>query len=386
MKRSASVHRDGKFSADTVVEAAAELRQATGGSAALAFAFVSADYLPHLDEFSELVRVDGHVVDLVGSTGIGLTSNGREEEEGSGFSLLALVSEEASFQVVELRQDDVQGSDGPAFWRKLGGDHDGAWVALTNPFVFDTEGWLQEWNASYPGAACIGGLASGTQGEEDSAVFWNGRVVDGVAVAVKGLRVVSAVSQGCRPIGEPLTVTKAEHNVVYALGSHPAYEALESAFEALTETEKASARGNLFAGLAGTEYVEDFKPGDFLIRTILGADPNSGAVVIGGVPRVGQTLQYQLRDRESADTEWRSVLRRAAKGEGRPVASLLFACAGRGSRLFGSESHDASLLEEILGSHVSAGFFCNGEIGPLQGRNHVHSYTASCALFFEDKK
>ena len=159
---------------------------------------------------------------------------------------------------------------------------------------------------------------------------------------------------------------------------------MESAFEGLSEGEKAEAKGNLFAGLAGTEYVEDFKPGDFLIRNILGADPNSGAVAIGGFPRVGQTLQYQLRDRNAADAGWRAVLRAVAPESGRPpIASLLFACSGRGSRLFGSRSHDAGLLEEILGSHASAGFLCNGEIGPLGGRNYIHSYSATGALFFD---
>ena len=91
---------------------------------------------------------------------------------------------------------------------------------------------------------------------------------------MRGLRVMAIVSQGCRPIGEPLTVTRAESNVIYSLGARPAYEALESAFEGLSDGEKAGAKGNLFAGIAGTEDVEDFKPGHFLIRNILGADPN----------------------------------------------------------------------------------------------------------------
>lgn len=386
MKRCASVHRSGGFAESLVAEAAIELRQATGGSAKLAFAFVTPDYLPFLEEFSEIVRVDGHVIDLIGATGQGLTANGEEDEEGKGFSLLAVDAESASFSVQALHQSQVESIETSAGWQKIGGSvAPRAWVVLANPFIFDSESWLSSWNAAYPGVPSVGGLATGSESEEETAVFWNGKVHEAIVVGVNGLRVVPLVSQGCRPIGEPLTVTKAENNIVYALGSHPAYEALESAFEGLTDGEKASARGNLFAGLAGTEYVEDFKPGDFIIRNILGADPNSGAVVIGGIPRVGQTLQYQLRDRDSADTEWRSVLRHASLEFGTPQASLLFACSGRGSNLFGSKSHDAGLLEEILGDHASAGFFCNGEIGPLVDKNHLHTYTASCALFFEEK-
>ncbi len=387
-RRCVTIQRRGRYSRQEVASAALELRETAGEPTALAFAFVTPDYIPHIEEFSEMVRVDGHVIELVGATGAGFTVDGEENEEGGGFVLLALGARNGAFEVRAFDQTRVEESTEPAFWRKLCGVMSpGAWIALTNPFSFDTERWLAEWNAAWPDVPCVGGLASGSNDGEGVGVFHNGRLFDAVLVSVTGLRLMSIVSQGCRPIGEPLTVTRAESNVVYSLGARPAYEALESAFEGLTEGEKAGAKGNLFAGLAGTEYVEDFKPGDFLIRNILGADPNSGAVAIGGFPRVGQTLQYQLRDRNAADAEWRAVLRGAAAESGRsPLASLLFACSGRGSRLFGSKSHDAGLLEEILGQHASAGFFCNGEIGPLGGRNYIHSYSATGALFFDEEQ
>jgi small ligand-binding sensory domain FIST len=386
-KRCVTVHRRGRYSRQEIASAAVELRESAGGPTALAIAFITPDYAPHVDEFSEMVRVDGHVIELVGATGAGLTVGGEENEDGGGFALLALSGQEGTFEVVSFNQTKLEESTDSAFWRKLCHSRNpSAWIALANPFNFDTERWLTEWNAAWPDVPCIGGLASGSSDGESVGVFHNGRFFDALVVAVTGMRVMSVVSQGCRPIGEPLTVTRAESNVVYSLGARPAYEALESAFEGLTEGEKAGAKGNLFAGLAGTEYVEDFKPGDFLIRNILGADPNSGAVAIGGFPRVGQTLQYQLRDKNAADAEWRAVLRTAAAESGRaPLASLLFACTGRGSRLFGSKSHDAGLLEEILGPHASVGFFCNGEIGPLGGRNYIHSYSATSALFFDEE-
>jgi small ligand-binding sensory domain FIST len=387
-RRSATIQRMGKYSREEVAAAAVELREAMGEPTALAFGFITSDYIPHLEEFSEIVRVDGHVIELVGATGAGFTVGGEENEEGGGFALLALGAREGVFEVCTFDQARVEESTEPAFWRKLCGiKNPGAWIALTNPFRFDTESWLAEWNSAWPDVQCVGGLAAGRNDGEGVGVFHNGRLFDAVLVSVSGLRVMSIVSQGCRPIGEPLTVTRAESNVIYSLGARPAYEALESAFEGLSEGEKAGAKGNLFAGLAGTEYVEDFKPGHFVIRNILGADPNSGAVAIGGFPRVGQTVQYQLRDRNAADAEWRAVLRGAAAEAGRvPLASLLFACSGRGSRLFGRKSHDAGLLEEILGAHASAGFLCNGEIGPLGGRNYIHSYSATGALLFEEEE
>jgi small ligand-binding sensory domain FIST len=328
--------------------------------------------------------VDGHVLELVGCTGNGLTHDALEQEGGSGFSLLALHASDTEISVHELPNALVESATGSAFWKQRIPAAE-SWLLLTNPFGFGVDDWLAEWNPAFPGTPTIGGLASGGREPETIAVFHNGRVIEGgVLVGFKGaLRVVSAVSQGCRPIGEPLPVTKAEDNIIFSLGSRPAYQALESAFQSLSETERSHAQGNLFAGIASSEYVEDFRSGDFLIRNIIGADPDSGAVVIGGIPRIGQTVQYQLRDRQAAHADLRRVLRRAASEAGRPVASLLFCCMGRGSSFFGKPNHDATMLEEVLGPHSSAGFFGNGEIGPVAGRSCVHSYAASCAFFVE---
>ncbi len=167
---------------------------------------------------------------MVGCTGVGLTSNGIEEESGSGFSLLAVDAPEALFDVIPLKESTLEGSSGASTWKKIAGAIEPrAWISLANPFLFDVETWLGEWNKAFPNVPCVGGLASGE--EETTAVFWNDRIVDALVLGVRGMRVLPLVSQGCRPIGEPLTVTKAENNIVYALGSHPAYEALESAFE-----------------------------------------------------------------------------------------------------------------------------------------------------------
>jgi len=383
--QSASVLHEGPYSEEAVRDAAGRIRAALSGPATIAFAFVTPDYLPHLADFADTIRVDGHVLELVGCTGSGLTSDGLEREDASGFSILALHAENSRIAVHELPNSLVESADGPRFWTQRLGSAEG-WIVLTNPFGFGVDDWLVDWNAAFPGVPTVGGLASGGREAESMAVFHNGRVIEGgVAIGLSGaLRLVPAVSQGCRPIGEPLPVTKAEDNIIFSLGSRPAYQALESAFQSLSEAERSHAQGNLFAGIAGTEYLEDFRPGDFLIRNIIGADPDSGAVVIAGIPRVGQTVQYQLRDKDVADVDLRSVLRRAAKAPGRPVASLLFCCTGRGSSFFGASGHDAGMLEEIIGRHSSAGFFCNGEIGPVAGRNCVHGYTAACAILMED--
>jgi small ligand-binding sensory domain FIST len=116
---------------------------------------------------------------------------------------------------------------------------------------------------------------------------------------------------------------------------------------------------------------------------VAGADPESGAIAVAGEVEVGQTVQFHVRDAESADEDLRRTLAReaAALGGRRAAGALLFTCTGRGARMFGAPDHDAGLLAQTLGQVPVAGFFCDGELGPVGGRNFLHTFTASIALF-----
>ncbi len=256
-----------------------------------------------------------------------------------------------------------------------------AWIVLGDPASLGIEEWLRDWNAAHPGVPCHGGLASSARGEE-FFVFQDHQFVHAaVALGFRGgVRVESVVSQGCRPIGEPLTITGVEQNVIHSLGARRAYDRLNETVAALSSADQLRARGNIFAGLAMSEYVDEFKTGNFLVRNLLGADPQSGALALGALPRVGQTLQFQLRDRRSANEDLQRLLLEKTRHGVKPFASLVFSCAGRGKGLFGVAHHDANALSEHFGPLPSAGFFCNGEIGPVGGSNFVHGYTASIAL------
>ncbi|MCS7009391.1 MAG: hypothetical protein NZL93_05590, partial [Chthoniobacterales bacterium] len=266
----------------------------------LGFLFVTADYVSGVEEMCDILRVEGRIVNVVGCTGVGVTNTIREQEEGSGFSLLALSLPGVEVKILEIDSGDFYGGAGDGI---RGGFGEGfACVPLINPTALPADVWVDKWNQTHRGNLALGGLAS-AKNMEGVEVFVNGRCVSGGAVVgFRGgsLRMQTVLSAGCRPIGEPLMVTSAEDNVIYALGAKPAYQVLESVFEELSDEEKSVARGNIMAGLATNEYLEEFRAGDFQIRNILGADPNSGAILIGGKSRVGQTLQYQYRDHRTA--------------------------------------------------------------------------------------
>lgn len=388
MKRNHAVSRLelGPFDEARVIAAVKSARAELAADVALGFVFVTADFAPELTEFLELVRVYGRVPTLIGCSGAGLIGTGVEAEDEPGYSLLLLSLPSTELTLFPFSQAQVEESSGPAYWHMESGvEAADAWIVLAHPARLEVDRWLREWDVAYPGTPTVGGLASGGQSMEEIFLLHDGRQpigADGLAIALRGgVRVATIVSQGCRPIGEPLTITSARQNHVVTLASKPAYQVLNGVFLSLSDRERSRAQGNIFAGLAISEYLEEFKRGDFLIRNILGADPSTGAVAIGAMPRIGQTLQYQLRDRDTADEDLRE-LGLAARDEDmvRPFATLLFSCNGRGRGLFQIPDHDAGVLAEIFGSRALAGFFCNGEIGPIGSKTFLHGYTASAAL------
>jgi small ligand-binding sensory domain FIST len=374
----------GKYSEKAVIEVADSLRHEIGTNASLGLLFLTQEWRPHLEDTLELIRLHGHVPQLVGCSGWGVIGSRQEIEHAPGFSLILFSLPPESFSVVPISETQIEESTGSDYWRTLTGlpaEEVTSWIVLANPYFGGAESWLEEWSAAYPKIPILGGLASSTNSE--IFLLKDGEVSAAPVLAIamrRGLLVRSLVSQGCRPIGDPSPITRAEQNLILEIGNLPAYQALEAAFLSIPAEQRVSVRNNLFLGLAVSEYIEEFKQGDFLIRNILGADPQIGALAVGAHPRVGQTVQFQLRDSKSAREDLVLASENVKTEMSAPIGILLFSCAGRGKGLFGTSDHDAETLANILGDIPLAGFFCNGEIGPVGGKTFLHGYTASAAI------
>jgi small ligand-binding sensory domain FIST len=231
----------------------------------------------------------------------------------------------------------------------------------------------------------VGGLAAASADPGEQALFLDEEVlVDGaVGAVVRGARVRTVVSQGCAPVGSDSVVTSAEENVVLELAGKPALERLRSELGSLTEEQqRLAARGGILAGLVIDENRSEYRRGDYLMRGLVGADEESGALAIDEAVRVGQTLRFHVRDARSADEDLRESLAHALDGE-RAAGALLFTCNGRGTNMFPERDHDARAVAEALGGDALAGFFCAGEIGPVGGKPFLHGFTATAAIFLE---
>ncbi|MBM4092552.1 MAG: hypothetical protein FJ276_24490, partial [Planctomycetes bacterium] len=231
----------------------------------------------------------------------------------------------------------------------------------------------------------VGGMASGAAEPGTNRIFiGTDCLTEGAAVVLMNgaVRVTTVVSQGCRPIGHHLIVTRSEGNLVHELGGQPALLQLKKIFDTLSTTEQRMVNSGLFLGRVVNEYQDRFEQGDFLVRNVLGIDPDNGSIAVGDFLRPGQTVQFHVRDHQTAHDEMRHLLARARDGsEGVPRGALLFTCNGRGSRLFSEPHHDARLIQKTFGDIPLAGFFAAGELGPIGGKNFMHGFTASVALF-----
>jgi small ligand-binding sensory domain FIST len=258
-------------------------------------------------------------------------------------------------------------------------------LLLGEPFSFPADWLLERLNEDQPQIPVIGGMASGAHGPGGNRLLINENVLDQGAVAalVHGpVRIETVVSQGCRPVGRTFVVTKAEQNVIFELSGQPALAQLQAVFDDLSPDEQRLVQKGLHVGRVINEYQDAFKRGDFLVRNCIGADRNTGAMAIGDYVRPGQTVQFHVRDARTADEDLRELLRAAQeKRKSAATGALLFTCNGRGTRMFDVANHDAGVLSELLGELPLAGFFAQGEIGPIGGKNFLHGFTASAALF-----
>ncbi len=259
-------------------------------------------------------------------------------------------------------------------------------IAIGDPFTFPMDLFLERINEDHPGVPVIGGMASAASTPGETRLICDRQVVNhgSVFVLLQSESVLATVvSQGCRPIGETFVVTKAERNQIFELGGKPAVEQLKRIYRELPTSEQRSIQMGLHLGVAITEYRDAFGYGDFLIRNVIGVDEGEGSINMGDFVRIGQTVQFHVRDFESADVDLRQSLvsSRASQAPFDPAAALIFTCNGRGLNLFPEPHHDAAAVNKTMGEITTAGFFAAGEIGPVGGRNFMHGFTCSILWF-----
>ena len=367
--------------------AAAQALDALGGQPDLLCVFVCGDDPGAVRRAGEAAMARaGGAVTLGCSTG-GVIGDGRGVELPNAVSVWAATLPGARITPFELRTGRaadrliVTGMSEPS-------PDDQVALLLADPYTFPVDAFIEKSADVFDGLAFVGGLAGGLAGDADAddvQMFAGGLATDAGAVGVLlggNLSVSTLVSQGCRPIGPAMTVTGCDGNVITGLAGISALSKLEQVVSDLPSSDRPAVADGLQIGIVMDEYADEHERGDFLVRGVVDIDADAGSLTVGDVVEVGQTVRFQVRDPDLADEDMGRLLSTFGGDDFGPVeGALLFSCTGRGADMFVTADHDVHTVRRRLGTHRVAGFFASGEIGPVGGRNHVHSYSASILAF-----
>lgn len=364
-------------------------KEALAGPVTFGQLFTTPECSTRAKEIMEIVQIYAHVPTMIGCSASGLIAGQQEIENEAGFCVALYHLPDTHARAIHLPLQAFETVDRAEHLRAAIGpspENVNAWTLFASSESIGNEAWLPDWDHATGHRTTIGGFACAAPNAHESALYLNGAVhTEGaVALGLEGaVTIEPLVSQGCRPVGSPWTITQAEANVIHKIGNRPILEVLRDTLEGMSQKEQQKARGNIFIGLVLDEYKASFSAGDFLVRNLAAIDPKTGAVAIATPLRIGQNLQFQIRDANTASSDFEQHLKdKAAELAGRTIyGSCLCDCIGRGTSLYGVPDHDVGIIHEIYPDLPIIGLFCNGEFGPSKNHTLLHGYAASFGLF-----
>lgn len=362
----------------------------------LALVFVSSDYRAAVIDLWPRLSHDLPARIVLGCSGGGVIGAGREIEEEPAVSITVGVLPGVEIIPFHMVHENLPDADaGPRAWRdlmKTTPEVQPHFIILSDPFSFETDALVAGLDFAFPQSTKVGGLSSGGRGPNENLLLFGERILSkgAIGAAISGdIAVEVIVAQGCRPIGEPLTVTGADENILVSVNNQPPLSYLQDLFEKLSPRDQELLQNSLFLGLLMDPLNLTPKKGSFLIRNIIGVDQANGFLGVGAPLRVGQTVQFQLRDATTSSDDLKLMMTRSGSASLKEAllqkparaGAVLFSCLGRGKRLYGEPNHDSKIVKSFVGDIPIGGFFCNGEIGPVGGKTYLHGYTSSIAVF-----
>jgi small ligand-binding sensory domain FIST len=366
------------------------LSQMDDKSVDLTIIFVSPQFKDKYQEIPKLIRdriSSGH---FLGCSGGGIVGGGKEAEQQAAFSMTCAKLPDVEIKGIHTDTMKLPDQDtAPSVWREwLGVDveKNPSFIFLADPFSFQGEEFLAGVDFAYPNSGKVGGLASGAQAQGGNALYLNDKIYNNglIGLALSGnIGMDTIVAQGCRPIGEPVKVSKCDGTLLMGMDGQPPLELLQNVYEGLDENDKSLVQTSLFLGIEMDPLKDNPQQGDFLIRNIMGVEREVGGIQVGALLREGQLVQFHLRDKAMSAEDLKLMLNRYKTKENfkRASGALLFSCLGRGQYLYGKPNHDSDMFRDHIGDIPLGGFFCNGEIGPVGGTTFLHGYTSSFGIF-----
>ena len=364
----------------------------------LVLLFLSSHHIARAAVALELLIEQFPSATILGCGAASVIGAGEEIEDGPGVSLTMAHLPGVTLWPFHIpRETLVRAGRDPAAWRSIvaaGPDEPSAFLLLGDPLTGHSEELIGGIELACPGVIQIGGLASGSREPGGNVLLLDDVVLSEgyIGIGLGGdIEIDTVIAQGCRPIGEPMFITRCNQNIIQEVDGRPPLEVVNDLFAKANERERSLFQTSLFVGVQMNPQRAEIGRGDFLVRNVVGGNPESGAMAIGALVEQRQVVQFQLRDGETAAEDLNLRLTkyvREAQESGldtnraaSTTGTILFSCLGRGKYLYGVPNHDSDAVRRHLGDVSVSGFFCNGEIGPVEGRTFLHGYTSAFGIF-----
>jgi len=346
------------------------LEQIGSGFGSLGFVYATDVLADDFGSILEMLKRGTGVANWVGTVGTGVLATGREYMDQPAMAVMVGDFDPASFRILssmrsaaDIAQASVRCESGEGNFAVVHADPRNAEVgALINGLAAKVEsGFL------------VGGLTSSRKLNPQVAGQITEGGISGV-VFTEEVAVATRLSQGCSPIGPKRVITECQRNIILSIDGKPALEVLREDLGERAGKDMNRIGGHIFVGLpiAGSDT------GDYLVRNLLGIDPQSKLIAIGDLVRQDQQVMFCRRDVDSAVEDMNRMLASIKKGLfGKPRGGVYYSCLARGPNLFGTNSEELGLIRDALGEFPLVGFFCNGEIS----HNRLYGYTGVLTLF-----
>ena len=377
---------------DAVAEAATHaLAEANISRADTAVAFFTVEHAGRARELVESLSSAVGTEKIAGCSAAGVLTTSGEVEGSHALNVLVFASDAVrgdALLVEPLRERDENAGVEIARSLRSRSSGESLLVLLPDAYNGQPERLLQSIESHAGFVPVIGAGASESGMARTTYQLCGAEITTNAAAALAlsgAFQTHIDITQGCQPITEPMTITKADGHLIHEIDSRPALEVFARLLKGPLAEDLRRALQVLFVGLPADRHENSVGPGKYVIRNIIGLDPKKGILGVADEVSEGQAMMFALRDGQRAREDLNQMLgRQAARLAGKkPAFGFYFNCCARGASLYGMEGIDTAYIRQTLGDFPLIGMFGGYELAPLGKTNHLFAYTGVLALITE---
>lgn len=354
-------------------KAANDLLQQFGNipaEANVAFIYATDSFAIELSRLLEELKQKTNIRNWVGSIGKGICSNKQEIYTQAAVTVMLADFPEESFTIFNgMENAPVASMENPEL---------NAGLKLALIHGDPRNGLVSEYIHNLPEKIGNGYLVGGITSSSSHFFQIANDVTEGDISGIvfdENTQVITGLTQGCTPFGETHTLTRCDRHIAMSIDKRPALDVFKEEIGDVLAQNIDRAAGYIFAAFP----IKGSDTGNYLVRDIIGIDTENNHLAIADNMKVDSAIIFCKRDGQTAIQDMQRMLKDIKKrlGKQQPKGALYISCLGRGKNLFGENSEELKMINEVLGDTPIAGFYASGEIAG----NQLYGYTGVLTIF-----